>query len=174
MQAIKIPENCKKMIILAEESGISESLAIIGSLSENNIDFTIYVKTDDQQKEISNQFQHISNNKINYIPSFKNEAVESIVDGQLIGTKIFIAGSSSMVQQVKEIAINAGFTEEEIQSKEFGPKDEQVYCAKCYSYNKKPDKDEMTCAHCDTVLDISTHYSKKLGAYLGYIKDRVI
>jgi len=103
------------------------------------------------------------------ISSFTDEEIQSILDKQMMGTKLFISGSWSMVREVKEIAYAAGFTDEEIQAREIGEKEEKVYCVKCYKFSRKTESNELACEHCNTLLDVSGHYSKTLDSYLGYI-----
>ncbi|MCH6269253.1 dimethylamine monooxygenase subunit DmmA family protein [Neobacillus citreus] len=179
MQAIKSlihpflegQSKCRKVLFLIDESNLFNSLATIDMLSQNNIETEIYVKTDRQQGKMIDNIQHKTSNKINYVSSFENDKVESLLNGQLIGTRIFISGPWSMIRQIKEIASSVGFTDEEIHYHGSDEEGKRVYCVKCYSYNKAEiDSNEITCSHCNTVLDVSKHFSKRLDSYLGYIQ----
>lgn len=181
MQTIKIFKHpffegqpkCRKVLFLIDESELFDSLATIDAFSQNRIEAEIYVKTDRQQGEILEDIQHKTSIKINYIPSFENDKIESLLNEQLIGTKIFISGPWSMIKQIKEIASTVGFTDEEIYYNGSGEEDKKVYCVKCYSYNKaEKNSNEITCGHCNAVLDVSKHFSKRLDSYLGYIQDK--
>lgn len=162
--------NYRKVLFLIDESDLFDSLAIIDLLSQNKIETAIYVKTDRQQGEILDHIQHITHNKIYYVSSFENDEVESLLSEQMIGTRIFISGPWSMIQQIKKIASTVGFTDEEIHYNGSGENNDKVYCVKCYSYNNSQNTNEITCKHCNTVLDVSRHFSKRLDAYLGYIQ----
>ncbi|WP_445491922.1 hypothetical protein [Niallia sp. 03133] len=48
-------------------------------------------------------------------------------------------------------------------------KKENVFCVKCCSFNKKTEDNYITCNNCNTLLDVTTRYSKRLEAYLGFI-----
>jgi dimethylamine monooxygenase subunit C len=162
--------NYRKVLFLIDELDLFDSLASIDLLSQNKIETSIYVKTDRQQGEILNHIQHITHNNINYVSSFENDEVETLLSEQMIGTRIFISGPWEMIQQIKEIAGTVGFTDEEIHYNGSGETNDKVYCVKCYSYNKSQNTNEITCEHCNTVLDVSKHFSKRLDAHLGYIQ----
>lgn len=80
-----------------------------------------------------------------------------------------------MINSVKEMAYISGFTDDEIQYKGLGQKKEKIMCVKCYSLNQNQMDDEVDviiCKHCNAMLEVSNHYSKRHAAYLGYIKDK--
>lgn len=160
----------RKVLFLIDESDLFDSLAIIELLSQTKIETAIYVKTDRPQGEILDHIQHITHNKINYVSSFENDLIESLLNEQLIGTRIFISGPWAMFKQIKAIANTAGFTDEEIYFNGAEERNNKVYCVKCYSYNKSQNTNQITCEHCNTILDVSRHFSKRLDAYLGYIQ----
>lgn len=164
----ELHHNCQNMIILVDQSALFDSLADIDFLALKNIEFNVFVKAKEKDP-VMEYLQQKHGDHIVSISSFTNEEVQSILDNQLMGTKLFISGSWSMVQDVKQVAYAAGFTDEEIQTREMGEKEEQLYCVKCYKISKKTNSDQQKCEHCNTLLDVSEHYSKTLDSYLGYI-----
>ncbi len=164
----ELHHDCQKMLILIDQSALFDSLADIDFLALKNIEFNVFVKAKEKDP-VMDYLQHKHGDHIVSISSFTDEDIQSILDKQLMGTKLFISGTWSMVQDVKKIAYAAGFTDEEIQTKEIGEKEDKVYCVKCYKFSKKTKSNNLTCEHCNTLLDVSEHYSKTLDAYLGYI-----
>lgn len=162
--------NYRKVLFLIDESDLFDNLAIIDLLTQNKIETAIYVKTDRQQGEILDHIQDITHKNINYLSSFENDDVETLLNEQMIGTRIFISGPWAMIHQIKEIANSVGFTDEEIHYNGSGENNNKIYCVKCYSYNMSQNTNEITCKHCNTVLDVSKHFSKSLDAHLGYIQ----
>jgi hypothetical protein len=162
--------NYRKVLFLIDESDLFNSLAVIDLLTQTKIQIAIYVKTDRPQGEILDHIQQITHNKINYVSSFENDHVVSLLNEQLIGTRIFISGPWAMFKQIKAIANTVGFTSEEIYYNGPEESNNKVYCVKCYSYNKRQNTNQITCEHCNTILDVSRHFSKRLDAYLGYIQ----
>ncbi|MEJ9232133.1 hypothetical protein LAV79_22230 [Peribacillus butanolivorans] len=159
----------RKMLLLIDESALFESLAIIDFLSLKKIETDIYIKAKRQQWEIIDYVKSKLHSNINFLSSSESQEAYSILDEQIIGTKLFISGLWPMVHHIEQMAKVVGFTDEEIQYKGIGRKKEKVFCVKCYSYNRKKNQNEITCEHCKTVLDVSSHFSKRLDAYLGYI-----
>ncbi|WP_067727607.1 dimethylamine monooxygenase subunit DmmA family protein [Oceanobacillus damuensis] len=166
----KIPERCKKMLLLMEEAALFDNLVIIDFLSFNGVEANVYVKAG-EQGELLGYLQHYHN--INLITSLDNFKLQTIFNNQVIGTRLYISGSWSMINFVKNVAYNSGFTDDEIQYNGLGQKKEKIMCVKCYAFNTNQTGDEieeMICEHCNTKLEVSSHYSRRLGAYLGYVK----
>lgn len=171
--SFSIQSNYKKMLLIIDSSALFESLPIIDFLALNQINTDVYLITERNQGKDIDYLQHKLGNNIILVPSF--DGLQSIFDGQAIGTYLFISGSWLMINTVTKIAYNAGFTDDEIQYKGVGPKKEKIMCVKCYSLNENQmddEVDEITCKHCNAVLEVSNHYSKRHVAYLGYIKDK--
>ncbi|WP_339226175.1 dimethylamine monooxygenase subunit DmmA family protein [Oceanobacillus sp. FSL K6-2867] len=167
-----IPDNCKKMLLLIEDLALFESLVIIDFLSINKIEANVYVKGQ-EQGNLFNYLQRKVNDSITLLPYLGERELQSIFNKQVIGTRLYIAGSWSMINDVKNIAHGTGFTDDEIQFKGLGVKKEKIMCIQCYSFNTNETEEEieeMKCVHCDALLEVSDHYSKRLGAYLGYVQ----
>lgn len=165
-----LPANSRKVLLFIDESAIFESLAIIYSLFFNKIETYLYVKTERKQGGTMSYVQNLLPNRISFISSCSYQEIFPILNEQVMGTKLFISGTWPMISEVKKIAYTAGFTDEEIQYKGIGQKNETVFCVKCYHLNRKKNEYKIICEHCNTVLDVSTHFSRRLDAYLGYIK----
>lgn len=161
--------SCKKMIFILNDEGLRESLPIINLYALNNKEISIYVFSDKKESEILGEENGLFENRITFLSTAESRTIRSILSGQVIGTNLFIAESWSMINLVKNIALAAGYSDEEIQYRAYGEKKENVYCAKCYSYNRRTNSSVITCEHCNTKLDVSNHFSKRLDAYLGYI-----
>ncbi|MED4286838.1 dimethylamine monooxygenase subunit DmmA family protein [Priestia megaterium] len=162
--------NSRRVLLFIDELAMFENLSILYSLSLSKLETYIYIKIQKEPQETTRYLQRLFSDHINFKPFVSNQEVPDILAEQLMGTKLFISGLQSMVREVKEIAYDAGFTDDEIQYKEIGPRKEKVLCVKCYQLNGKKNEHEIICEHCNTFLDVSTHFSRRLDAYLGYIK----
>ncbi|MGE8081214.1 dimethylamine monooxygenase subunit DmmA family protein [Peribacillus loiseleuriae] len=165
----ELHHNCQKMLFIIEQTALFVNLAEIDFLSLKNIEFSVFV-IGEEKDPIRDYLQNKHGCNVTILPSFTSHDVQTVLDKQLIGTKLFISGDWSMVRDVKQAAYSVGFTDKEMQTKEIGIKEEKVYCVKCYNHNKKTNSSEITCVHCHTILDVSNHFSKRLDAYLGYIQ----
>jgi dimethylamine monooxygenase subunit C len=154
-----IPKNGKKMLLFLEDTEFLKEVNFLDSLAKQKIEKNIYLIMD-----------HVSADDRSIIIPFSMNDVSTILTKQLVGTHLLIAGKLPFIQEIKEKAYLAGFSENEVQSVVLGPKQDKVFCVKCYSSNLKQQAEEIHCSHCETTLQVSNHFSKRLNAYLGYIK----
>lgn len=155
-----------KMLLFLEESTFMHT-TMIDDLILQKIEIQIYIKTEQISIEMKRYVQDTF--PTHGLSTFSMMDVSNILSQQRIGTHLFICGKWSMIQAIKEKAYNVGFTESEIQTMGIGPKEEKVFCVKCYSYNLMKKENNILCEHCNTLLNVSNHFSKRLNAYLGYI-----
>lgn len=142
---MKIPENAKKIVVFVEDMKLLEQVKALDELAKKKMDTHLFIK--------GSSISDVSN----------------ILTQQLIGTHLVICGKWPFIQEIKEKAYLAGFSEDELHSELMGSRTEKAFCVKCYSYNPKQLEDKISCKHCQTSLLISNHYSRRLDAYLGYI-----
>jgi len=162
--------NAKKILLFLEEPMFFEHRSVLDDLMSKEIETEIYIKTEKIPADISRYIQDRFPNQRPYLSNFSMTKVSSILRRQVIGTRLFISGTWTMIHAVKEKAYQAGFSEDEIQAVGIGPKEENVFCVKCYTYNVKQNEHDISCEHCHTSLYVSNHFSKRHDAYLGYIK----
>ncbi|WP_134704565.1 dimethylamine monooxygenase subunit DmmA family protein [Ammoniphilus sp. YIM 78166] len=143
---MKIPENAKKILVFLEDIQLVEQARALDELAMKTMETHIFIKSSISMSDVSN-----------------------ILKQQLIGTHLFICGTWPFIQEIKEKAYLAGFSEDELHYEVMGPRKEKAFCVKCYSYNPRQQEDKISCRNCQTSLLISNHYSRRLDAYLGYI-----
>lgn len=88
---------------------------------------------------------------------------------QKMGSYLYISGEWEYVNRMKKIALAAGFSHEEMQMQVIGPLKKKLICCTCHAGNLIDDETYITCMNCGAELEISTHYSPRLEAYLGYV-----
>ncbi|WP_417898537.1 dimethylamine monooxygenase subunit DmmA family protein [Bacillus haimaensis] len=88
---------------------------------------------------------------------------------QKMGTYLYVAASWDMLNVIKHIAIDVGFTDEEAQYRGIGEQEKAVFCCRCHGVTKVENILFCTkCPECGISLTISDHFSKNKEAYLGY------
>jgi dimethylamine monooxygenase subunit C len=87
---------------------------------------------------------------------------------QKMGTYLYIAGHEEFVKRLQKLAMQAGFSQYEMQIIVVGTKSKSVICCKCYGVNEVKEERNIVCKHCGLELEVSDHYSRRLDAYLGY------
>lgn len=88
---------------------------------------------------------------------------------QKMGTFLYLSGKYAFVNRLKNLAFEAGFSEYEMQVNVCGPIPKKVICCSCYGWNQADDDLDINCQHCGLKLEVSSHYSRRLEAYLGYL-----
>jgi dimethylamine monooxygenase subunit C len=88
---------------------------------------------------------------------------------QKMGSYLYISGGWNFVKRVEKIALAAGFSQEEMQMKVIGTVKKKLICCVCHAGNPIDDEASITCMNCGAELEVSTHYSPRLEAYLGYV-----
>ncbi|MEK4027175.1 MULTISPECIES: hypothetical protein [Bacillaceae] len=96
------------------------------------------------------------------------EEIQEVLLNQKMGTQLYIATDWDNAEAVFTAAIEAGFTEEEIQVVVYGPKRRYVYCMKCYSLSEIDEAPEVQCSHCDAHMEVGPFFSKVRKGYIGY------
>ncbi|GED66868.1 hypothetical protein BRE01_05700 [Brevibacillus reuszeri] len=87
---------------------------------------------------------------------------------QKMGTYMYLSGKWEFVSRIKNLALEAGFTEFEMQLKVIGPARKKLLCSKCYGIHEVEEVLHVICIHCGLYLEVSNHYSRRLDAFLGY------
>ncbi|WP_445491924.1 hypothetical protein [Niallia sp. 03133] len=108
--------NVHKMLLFIDELAILERLALIDFLSKRKIDKELYVKTEKISLSI------IFFNQFTLLPMGFSSTEYQILSQQYIGTNLFIAGNWETVKQLKKLAYEVGYEDDEIQYSEYGKK----------------------------------------------------
>ncbi|WHY79503.1 dimethylamine monooxygenase subunit DmmA family protein [Neobacillus sp. WH10] len=98
---------------------------------------------------------------------FKN--ISEVLDRQKMGTQLYISAKWDDAVTIFTAAIDAGFSEDEIQTLISGKKRRYVYCIKCYHLQEVEAEDTDTiCYHCQISLQIGPFFSRERKGYIGY------
>ncbi|MBT2692223.1 hypothetical protein J7E32_04365 [Bacillus sp. ISL-55] len=86
-----------------------------------------------------------------------------------MGTYLYISGSSDFVKRIQGAAMEAGFSQYDMQSHTIGPARKKLICCTCHGENEVLNQSDIVCGHCGEKLEVSDHYSRRLDAFLGYV-----
>lgn len=110
----------------------------------------------------------LEDNGLPYEFQCKEKGFEEWLAGQKMGSYLYGAVHSNKINKLKQIAKNAGFSEEEMQWVGIGCANKQVFCSKCHTIQASGNQNQVICQNCGLPLDITDHYSFHHQAYLGY------
>ena len=95
--------------------------------------------------------------------------VRDCLSTQKIGTFLHLYAAWELIEPIRQIAAEIGFTEKEMEVIGFGEKAKNVFCPCCQKMSTATSDDSVIfCQHCGQKLSVSSHYSRRLDAFLGY------
>lgn len=95
--------------------------------------------------------------------------ITEALERQKMGTQLYISAKWDDAVTIFTKAVEAGFSEDEIQTIIYGDKKRYVYCLKCYHLQKvEAEETDTICHHCQISLEIGPHFSREHKGYIGY------
>lgn len=100
--------------------------------------------------------------------SLQQPELFGLLSSQWIGTYLYLLVSWPLLEPLRELAEQAGFSEYEMECRGIGQRSRPIFCAACQKITLAESETVITCRFCREKLSVSDHYSKRLQAYLGY------
>ncbi|WP_115788226.1 dimethylamine monooxygenase subunit DmmA family protein [Arthrobacter silvisoli] len=96
--------------------------------------------------------------------------LRSVLGSSSVGVRLFLSGPTADIRAAAAVAAECGLHQEEMTllSEEAAPR--AIYCPHCHSTTPtfQPAGSEVPCQGCGTALVTTDHFSRRMGAYLGY------
>ncbi|KAB8137456.1 hypothetical protein F9U64_09460 [Gracilibacillus oryzae] len=158
---IELPAYANKIMLILDERGMKE-------LSFSELDKTAAIIEVYLLMEANTT---IPNDEVSYdkLEVIRSLVIPDLLFDQRIGTYVILGCEAGMANSLKKQAEQAGFSDQEIRVLSVGEVEAKLFCVKCYHYNSINSQDTVLCKHCQTKLDVSTHFSRVRDAYLGYV-----
>ncbi|WP_134704354.1 dimethylamine monooxygenase subunit DmmA family protein [Ammoniphilus sp. YIM 78166] len=100
---------------------------------------------------------------------FPLKNIGEVLDRQKMGTQLYILAPWDEAVTIFTEAIEAGFSEDEMQTLISGEKKRYVYCMKCYHLQEvEAEETDTICYHCQISLEIGPFFSRERKGYIGY------
>ena len=99
------------------------------------------------------------------------KALPEVLEGSQMGTHLYICGSEAFLWKVQQVTKTFGMHESEIAMELFGSSARRVYCPHCETMNEGVTTDISECTGCGLSLINVDHFSRNMGAYLGFRVD---
>lgn len=150
----------RRHLVIADFAGIDLVLKRVDSLPSNGIVSGIFL-LGDYPSALDRRIQKVDHADLPHI-----------LAEQKMGTRLYLAGNWETVESVAERAMEAGFTEQEMEIHGIDTPPVRLFCPKCYGVQQldKYPSPSACCPQCGVSLDISQHYSRRWKAYLGFIR----
>ncbi|VVQ35430.1 hypothetical protein PS943_04320 [Pseudomonas fluorescens] len=96
------------------------------------------------------------------------QALFNVLRDARIGIHLYVFGDESFIWTLHAFALAQGLSNEEITLGHSGSRTHQlIYCVHCADLQTQPVQHTVTCRNCGVELEVRTHFSRRLGAYLG-------
>ncbi|MFT5259557.1 MAG: hypothetical protein ACI9J2_000999 [Saprospiraceae bacterium] len=98
-------------------------------------------------------------------------ALPNILEKSFMGLRLYISGSEAFLWKIHQLASKHGMHKSEINMELNGSSARQVYCPHCETLNEGVTTDISECNGCGLSLINIDHFSREMGAYLGFRVD---
>lgn len=119
---------------------------------------------------------YFSADRCNKISRFENQdtllaELPEILANSHMGLRLYICGSETFLWKVAGIARAAGMHKSEYNMQLIGSKARRIYCPHCEATSEGVTTDIHECDGCGLSLVNCDHFSREMGAYLGFRVD---
>ena len=123
-----------------------------------------------------NPSSYISPDRCNKMRLFDNvnallEDLPVTLSNSQMGLRLYICGSEIFLWRVANLARAAGMHKSEYSMQLIGSKARRVYCPHCKTTSEEVTTDIHECVGCGLSLVNCDHFSREMGAYLGFRVD---
>lgn len=105
----------------------------------------------------------------------QRDALERLVSERLavatVGLRLYVVGPEPFVRRVVVAAAAAGLDDDEVLREVRGSRARRVWCAHCKVVTEDVTCDPVDCAGCGRSLIVYHHFSRRLGAFMGFQAD---
>lgn len=85
-----------------------------------------------------------------------------------MGLRLYLIGDEDTLWRASRLAAAAGLGEAEIRRHHAGTLARPVWCVHCQHTQRSVHTNLLTCAGCGRTLFVRDHFSRRLGAYMGF------
>lgn len=99
------------------------------------------------------------------------EALELLRDAlysACMGSRLYLAGPEDVIWQASQLADDFGMSRDEVQRTQIGTLARPVFCVHCRAITRGVHTNIVTCSGCQRALFVRDHFSRRLGAYMGF------
>ncbi|GAA0793447.1 dimethylamine monooxygenase subunit DmmA family protein [Marinobacterium sediminicola] len=84
-----------------------------------------------------------------------------------VSTRLYVAGHEGFLWDVRNLALEAGLVDEQIQLAPPVSRGRRLFCTHCYTLMEGVEASPHSCSGCGRLLLVRDHFSRLHGAYVG-------
>lgn len=88
-----------------------------------------------------------------------------------VGARLYVAGDEGFVREATAAALSVGLLADELRSEVTSSAARRVWCSHCRTVTEGVTTTLTPCAGCGCTLEVFHHFSRRRGAYLGFMAD---
>lgn len=163
--------NAKAVIIFSDHAGWLRANAVRETAQELGIRTEMHLVSRLTEASFVAEESETAREAIVWRPELQDEddLLLAYLGSQTIGTRVFSCGEAGMVQRLQRLIRAAGFGLQEAFFEVIGNRRDQIFCVRCSTLNPPSSEKYIRCENCGRILEVSSHYSKRLRAVLGYL-----
>lgn len=93
------------------------------------------------------------------------------LEAAAMGTRLYLVGSEHLIWQASRLADAFGLGEDEVRRCRTGTSARPVFCVHCRATTLDARTTLVSCSGCARTLFVRDHFSRRLGAYMGFQAD---
>ncbi len=162
-------------LLIGESDGLVGLINLLSSSSTIKPDMTTFLYTG-TPVEKAYAHSYFTPERCSKVSDFEDKdalliALSEVLEESFMGTHLYISGSEAFLWKVQHIAHKCGMCESEINLELLGSEARCVYCPHCETMNEGVTTDISECSGCNLSLVNVDHFSREMGAYLGFRVD---
>jgi hypothetical protein len=97
--------------------------------------------------------------------------LDQVLQAARMGTRLYLAGSEELIWRASRLAADLGLGEDEVRRWRCGALSRPVFCVHCRAALPDVQTNVVCCSGCARMLFVRDHFSRRLGAYMGFQVD---
>lgn len=163
-------------LLIGEGNGLIGLINLLNASPTIKSAVTTFLYTGTDVEKAYAQAYFTSSGRCSKISRFEDvdallEALPDVLAANYMGTRLYICGSEAFLWKVRQIARKCGMHKSELHLELFGSSARRVYCPHCETINECVTTDISECCSCGQALINIDHFSREMGAFLGFRVD---
>jgi hypothetical protein len=101
-------------------------------------------------------------------PDLALKALGDTLNAARMGTRLYLVGPEDIIWQAAQVASGVGMTRDEMRLMQAGTLARPVFCVHCRTITRGVHTHIVPCTGCGRSLFVRDHFSRRLGAYMGF------
>lgn len=97
--------------------------------------------------------------------------LSAVLAGARMGTRIYAAGSETMIGHVVQVAQSFGMDAQSVKTEHRGTEARRIQCVHCKGFTENVTTNIVKCEHCGENLLVRDHFSRRYAAFMGVSAD---